>query len=198
MYLNYSYHSHFISWSKATRNPISMFVTRGEQYALAAQRQLRLSNVKSPPRTTLPVPVSGPVGFQANSHWASVGSAPPTQSAKAFAPYQLTLTTGQSQYPSTGFHSASSASQMRPNFAYCLTRTFDLFSASKAYMPMALPSAQSHPSLKMISGLLSSYGFCSSVPGSSRDGLSLPLSFTHDTTLKSMPMLQKSAKIFLS
>ena len=55
-----------MSWSKDTRNPISMFVTRGEQYTLVAQRQLSLSIVKSPPRTTLWVPVFGPVGFQAN------------------------------------------------------------------------------------------------------------------------------------
>lgn len=65
IYLKLIY-SHFISWSKATRNPISIFVTRGEHHARAAQRQLSLSIVKSPPRTTLSVPVFGPVGFQAN------------------------------------------------------------------------------------------------------------------------------------
>ena len=65
IYLKLIY-SHFISWSKATRNPISIFVTRGEHHARAAQRQLSLSVVKSPPRTTLSVPVSGPIGFQAN------------------------------------------------------------------------------------------------------------------------------------
>ena len=65
IYLKLIY-SHFISWSKATLKPISIFVTRGAQYNLAAQRQLSLSIVKSPPRTTLSVPVFGPVGFQAN------------------------------------------------------------------------------------------------------------------------------------